>query len=167
MENCEIKGVDEIFQEVIKKYEKNPKGWHVFFNLERTYPTLLISGPEETWIVKFESCFKPQPLGKGIKIDSKIKVPFKQPTYGFRPLSSEDIEKLLHARKSQEKLKTILDSLLRKSPSPLRKIRAPGILGGPITYSNLSWISDEQRKLERKLAKELEKHIYRKYGIYI
>jgi len=167
MKNKEVRSADEILQEVMKKYEKDPRGWHVFVSSDRIYPTFLITSPKESWMIKIESRFKPYPLGKGIKLDTKIKVPFHQPTYGFRPLSPEDIKKLFLFRKKPQELKSILDSLLRKPPSPLSEIRTPGVLGGPISFSDLSWISEEQRKLEQKLTKELEKHIYRKYSMYI
>lgn len=167
-----MKTVDayEILDYIIKKYNKNPHGWQALAALDkRGYPTILISNPEEVWLIKLESQYKHHPAGIGVQIgeaNEAARIPKGKYSWGFRPLGSSTLKKILQSRSMQEVGQIVLQALMTK-PIPLEKVKTPGLMVGPVAYtSSLSLISEKQGELDEKLAKELKKLIEKKYPFY-
>jgi hypothetical protein len=157
----EIMDAYEILRDIIRKYNKNPHGWRALAALDKQgYPTILISNPEEVWLIKLESQYKHHPMGVGMQIgeaDEAAKIPKGKYPWGFRPLRSDMLEKILQSKSMQEVEQVLFQVLLTK-PISLGKIKTPGLMEGPVAYtSSLSLVSKKQKELDVKLAKELKK----------
>ncbi|MEM3653727.1 MAG: hypothetical protein QW723_03335, partial [Candidatus Bathyarchaeia archaeon] len=158
-----IKTVDEILKEVIKRYNKDPKEWKVFVGKDRSgHYDLLITHKSQIWLIKGEQINPFKWIGYGIEQsienDEKIKK-FPSFQFGFRPLPKEKIEELSKIIEDHEKMNEFILNLLNTQPKPIHEIKSPLVVQGPIVYSSkpLEIISEEQRKLSNKLKDELEK----------
>jgi hypothetical protein len=166
----EIKTVDEIIKEVMRKYNRNPKEWKVFAGKDKNgYYDLLITHKSQIWLIKSEQINPFKWVGYGVKQsienDEKIKK-FPSFQFGFRPLSQKKIEELSETLEDREKMSEFILKLLNTQPKPIHEIKSPLVVQGPIVYSSkpLEIISEEQKRLSNKLKEELERLIYKKYS---
>ncbi len=64
------------FENILKRYNKNPKGWN--FSVGRGHDEkffdILISHEKDVWQVKLDTLYRPNPLGVGVKVGRSGKV---------------------------------------------------------------------------------------------
>jgi hypothetical protein len=151
----------ELFRKILLRYNKDPKGWDFLVGRSREgFFDFLISHDREVWQIKLDTLYKPEPLGVGAKVGRVEKKIFDHPySFGFRPISEEQIRELAEARVSTKIIKDILES----KPRPIDEIKTPGMVQGPITFSGspVDFISEKHRALDMKLRKDLEKLLTR------
>jgi hypothetical protein len=148
---------DIMFERILKKYNKDPKSWNfsVGRGHEDKFFDILISHEKDVWQIKLDTLYKPNPLGVGVKVGRSGKA-FDNPyPFGFRPIPEGFIPELLDAGFSPG----IIEEIMRERPKPIDKIKTPGIVQGPITFSrgSLDFISERHRKLDNKLKMELDR----------
>ena len=99
-----LKG-DDVWEEVIKGYNKKPSSWRALeYESPGGFYDLLIFNPDNTYLLKKDTVYKPLPMVIGIKIDEPEyhKMVFngemttaaqviRSPTYGFRQMSIKPI----------------------------------------------------------------------------
>ena len=87
-------------------------------------------------------------------------------SFGIRSVSEKQMDKLTHALKNKESVKDILSKIMSSTPIRPNEIQGPLVFQGPIMYSSkpMSSISEQQRKLDIKLRKELENLVNRRYS---
>ncbi len=160
---------DKIKKDFLKRYNRDPSDWSIIQGIdEKKFINTFILNPEESWFIKEFPVNPYKTLGLGTPIDIKKDIirRFSKPGFGFRSLP-EDIVDRISKNSNLEIKKIILDALMQP-PKPLKDLEDKIVLGGPLfvsekNVSDIGLISEEQRKLDRKLAIELEKLVRRKY----
>ncbi len=132
----------------------------------------LVSGPDETWQLKIDSIFKPNPMMLGTKVEvdpSRVK-PLGPVPYGYRKIDRPLIRQLMKALEEEARedgrrmdLGRILgpiDPVVPKSGETYAE--------GPIvlTGRESAGISDVQKQLEDRLSSELRKLMRNRYQSY-
>ncbi|MHA1146427.1 MAG: hypothetical protein ACTSRW_16945 [Candidatus Helarchaeota archaeon] len=163
-----MKSVQEILYEIMKLYNKDPLDWHMSVNRDKfNNGNIFVSNPNHgVWQVKLDSLFKPRSLGVGMKIgnpDEASLVQRQSPSFGFRPLLSEQLERLKNDLLDKNPINALISDVLRNDPVPIEKtLRSPLSLQGPILFSNKpDFISDKQKELDRKLRNDLRRLLAR------
>lgn len=169
---------EEALTELLKRYDRNPKGWSFLVSKGSSFWDILLIGPEESWQIKVDTIFKPKPLGVGVKLEGKLSPPLlkgalKSFPYGFRPLPPATLESL--ARKvevgglrPEDAAKELVDRLQRTKPVPRAKIppRALTAVGPHLLLPKALPFSGKQKELDMKLEAELRRLLRRKYQFY-
>jgi len=166
----EILEYNEILKEIIRKYDRRPEDWQVLIGRsQRGFYDIIFSNPEEVWQLKIDTIYKPNPIGFGAKLEidpSAIKVE-NFPSYGFRPISADLLEKMENITLSEEIPLIIADSIKKTPPTPIKKIKTSLAAVGPyIQKPSIEPLSQNQKELSRKLDIELEKLMREKYYLY-
>ncbi|MEJ2241237.1 MAG: hypothetical protein P8Y18_03725 [Candidatus Bathyarchaeota archaeon] len=162
-----IEPIESLMPKIFKRYNDLPVGW----NILRDYKgNLLIIGPNEGYMLKIVPITPQESTGVGIKVESTNQIRriiAGAPSYGFRPLSTQQTEKLVKSFQQGKNQNKLLSKLLEKNPvsiPELNKEKPESILGGPlINHPDLSTISKGQRQLEAKLKIESMKLFKMKY----
>ena len=168
--------IEELWKEIIRKYDKKPRGWRALtYRSPGGFYDVLLSNPEEAWLMKQDTIYKPNPLGFGVKLEHAPEIPVVKPlSYGFRHFPIERTERtveLMTKRKaSPEEVAKAVNHVLRDAisspPIPTYKIMKPGILEGPFHIEGLESLSKEQRELSGKLDLQLRRMLHMKYPMY-
>jgi hypothetical protein len=165
---------------LLDKYSKNPNGWS--FTLfppakeDNGYFGAYVGGPDETWQLKLDSIFKPNPLMLGAKADvdpSKIENLGIIP-YGYRRLDRKvafELLKTLSEGSNNDKddvnNRFLLDRVLR-TLKPVAPVQGESYAEGPFVLTDRSnlMITSSQKQLEDRLSMELRKMIRNRYVSY-
>ena len=152
------------FEELTRKYNKNPKGWMMAAGHDdRGYFDIFVSNPNEVWQVKVDSIYKPTPVGLGMKVGGKAEarkvLSDKEPSFGFRPVSENLIESIVNNR--EEDMSSVLSQILKVEPMRLSEIRSPVIAGGPIGHGDKFRLSKKQAEMDLELRKNLKRLMFK------
>jgi hypothetical protein len=168
--------IEELWKEIVRKYDKKPRGWRALtYRSPDGFYDILLSNPEEAWLMKQDTIYKPNPLGFGVKLEHAPEIPVVKPlSYGFRHFPIERTERTIELMtrmeaSSEEIVKAVNDVLLdviSSAPIPTYKIIKPGILEGPFYLKDLENLSKEQRELSGKLDLQLRRMFRIKYPMY-
>ncbi|MEM4298195.1 MAG: hypothetical protein QW815_07500 [Nitrososphaerota archaeon] len=156
----------EIRRELIQEYNKDPTGWRVYVGRDvRGYTDLIFTHGRDVWFLKEEAISPYENVGLGIKsVMARDGLAPSLPTFGFRPLSKDLVESVWKAISEQRGVGNLIMKLLDQKPRPLSSIMAEALLEGPIIGSPRTLeIFPEQRELDLKLRRDLEKLLERKY----
>ncbi|MEM2154502.1 MAG: hypothetical protein QXG36_07220 [Nitrososphaeria archaeon] len=166
-----IEGLENILRKIHAAYNKNPLGWKVFVSTdEKGFPTILFYSPEETWEIKLDSLYKPNPLCVGLNFkneNSEFVEKIESPHYGFRPVEDDIAKRILESFSKNEVPVNVINSILKNKPKPLDEIEKNRmVLHGPVIHSHkLPLVSEKQVDLDLKLRQELQKLLMNR-GIY-
>lgn len=159
--------IDSLSKKIIKRYNTNPVGWTIFRDHKGT---MLISGPNEGYMLKLIGLNPQEYTGVGMRIKNRKgiqKITNGAPQYGYRPIPNSQVRELLSSLQDFDKQNMIITKLLESEPLPtwqLKKRKASLVLNGPIlAHPDLSSISESQRKLDQKLKIEAQKFFNKKY----
>ncbi len=162
-----IEPIESLMLKIFKRYNDLPIGWSVLRDFKGN---LLIIGPNEGYMLKIVPINPQESTGVGIKVESTDqirKIIDGAPSYGFRPLSTQQTERLVNSFQQGKNQNEILSKLLKRNPVSIQELnqkKPKSILGGPfIRHPDLSTISESQRKLEAKLKIESLKMFKMKY----
>jgi len=164
-----VKSLEKARREIIKAYNNDPEDWRVLVGRDTgRHLSALISHGEELWIVKEEQINPYKSVGYGAKTyqDAERLKNISPYTFGFRPLTVNQIEELTSAMEKKKSINEILTDLMTKKPVSFKDITGPMVLQGPVIHSPkpIDYISDKHRQLDLKLKFELEKLLQRKYS---
>ncbi|NHI94201.1 MAG: hypothetical protein EAX96_17045 [Candidatus Lokiarchaeota archaeon] len=158
-----FKKIEEIQEDLKEIYEEDPKDWQVSVSKNVHDPNLFITNKRGIWQIKFDSFFKPKPIGLGVKVgDGDEAARFRSrklgPSFGLRPLNLNHLDSLRRNIIQNKPIDNLIMEILDSNPQPIKKITSPLTLQGPVLFSNdPSYISDSQKQLDKKLKKELLK----------
>lgn len=162
-----IEPIESLMPKIFKRYNDHPVGWNVLRDHKGNF---LILGPNEGYMLKLVQINPQENTGVGIKVESSDKIQRiidGAPSYGFRPLSTQQTKKLVNSFRQGENQNSLISKLLEKNPvsiSELNLKKPNSILGGPfLSHPDLSTISESQRILEAKLKIESLKMFKMKY----
>lgn len=159
--------IESLASKIMSQYNRDPEGWTVLTDYRGN---VLVIGPKAGYRLKLIPLNPQEYTGVGVRIDGLKKMKRtleRDPSYGFRPLSSMEAKELLNASHQGHVQSKLIGKLLEMKPVPtweLDKEKPEAVLSGPIiAHPNLSAISRSQRELEAKLASEANKLFRRKY----
>ena len=160
--------IESLLPKIMNRYNKHPLGWNVFRDYKGNF---LVLGQNDGYMLKMIPLNPQEYTGVGIKIDDSNEMQRLvegAPSYGFRPLSTKQTERLVNSFSQGEKQQRLISKLLTQKPvsiPELEKKKSNAILGGPfIGHPDLSTISENQRELETKLKIESLKLFKKKYS---
>lgn len=166
-EEEKIKSAEKVRKELKDSYENEPEDWYVFVGRDsESFSNSIFLHNEDLWIIKEFPVNPFKFIGIGIKkelernefINKKNKKNLF--SFGFRPLNSEELEKILNRTYEIRKI-------LEKPPLSLKECSSFSdvlIMEGPIlAYDKPIFTSKAQEELDVKLRRSLRKLIYRKY----
>ncbi len=157
-----MKSLREILAEIEALYNKNPLGWNISVGADphSSYGNIFISNPLDIWQIKIDSLYKPNPYGLGTKLgpvkDFPELFPSSSPSFGFRPLLPNHIQKLQKEVEREKPIDNVIKEILGSKPVSIDQIKSNALIG-PVMHSSLQgYISDNQKALDRKLKRSLD-----------
>ena len=161
---------EKLRRRMLASYSRDPRGWSFVISpsLNSGFFDATVSGPNETWMLKIDSLFKPSPIVIGSQAESPQRrrdMPFP---YGFRPLPPDLVIGLMSDSESdpEDALRKRLLSVLGSDPVVPEQgqsyAQGPLILTGPEKAS----LSDTQRVVDSKLASEMRRLLRLRYPAY-
>lgn len=169
LRDMRFEAIETLTKKILDEYNRNPVGWKVLADLKGN---VIILGPKGCYQLRLVPINPMEYMGVGTKMPNSeglSSITEASPPYGFRPLSIKATKKLLTATRQYNSILTgkLIRKFLGIRPVSIETImqEKPGsILSGPvITLSSLNLISEKQRKLEFKLAKEADKLFRKRY----
>jgi len=162
-----VESIEALMTRIMDQYNREPTGWTVLVDFRGN---VLVMGPKEGYRLKVIHLNPHEYTGVGAKIEGTETVQRLvkgNPSYGLRPLSSQQAKALLTNFHKGDFQNKVVRDVLETKPVPtweLEKKKPQAFLSGPIiAHPNLATISSSQRKLEVKLAAEAEKLFRKKY----
>lgn len=154
-ENEKIKPLEKIGKEVIDRYNKHPSGWRF---LHDAHHNILALGPKRGYRLKILPVTPRESTGVGTRVNLEPdtrKQLRKLPPWGLRPISEEEVRKLLLASMKNEQVpRKTSKKLMERDPVAFKESDEHNLLGPATAHQNLNSIIKGQEKLERKLKQE-------------
>jgi len=167
---------EDVLRGVLEEYERSPKGWRVLVTKAQGpgHDVYFLRPGGTMAVLKMESLSIPDPVGIGVEaasVDGKLKglAEGGSHPFGFRPVSSELLGKMLRGASSRpQSASQLIGEIMRQEPMPIGSVGTPVVLEGPVVRfpSTLprSLVSAKQRELDALLQHELERMVRKKYG---
>lgn len=161
----ELEPADEIIQEILKRYDKNPKGWQFFVGRGAGgFQDLFFiqNSAQELWQIKQHYLNPYKMVGFGARIDGSRHRSLESPEFGLRPIPHSELETIFGGKLAPN----VLEEILRRSPVPIREaMQGEGLLSGPIIHLSQTpaFLSREQEELDLRLKLELENLLWKRY----
>jgi hypothetical protein len=163
-----IASYERVIDEIMESYSENPSGWKYLASKNpegRGYDIVVYNPRVGMWQIKIESIYSyPRGLGKKLEEPEKvIDVLGAKGRFGLRPISPRDFFVLMVALESgnRDYFEKYMEELTERPAMSPKEIKTPVASIGPFDFipkpSPLGMISEEQRELEKRLSKELEK----------
>jgi len=163
----EFQPVERIMEEIMRRYDRNPRGWQVYIgrgaggyqNLFFSHKTDLES---KLYLIKQHHLSPYKALGLGAKIEGKQLPAIESQEFGLRPVPQNELLELFDENLSQK----ILREILSHNPVSITDAsKASSLLSGPIIHvgQTSGFLSKEQEELDLKLKIELEKLLWKHY----
>ena len=161
----ELEPAEEMVKEILKRYDKNPKGWQFYVGRSAGgFQDLFFiqNSDQEIWQIKQQYINPYKIVGFGARIDgSQYRSP-ESPEFGLRPIPHSELARIFDEKLSSN----VLEEILRRSPVPIREaMQGEGLLSGPIIHLRQpsTFLSKEQEELDLRLRLELEKFLWEHY----
>ncbi|KXB03615.1 hypothetical protein AKJ48_03725 [candidate division MSBL1 archaeon SCGC-AAA261O19] len=169
------KKAEELLREAFEEYQGDPRNWAFWVSTEPSRPEVYLIHGGEAYFLKVDSIYTPKPVGVGTKFRvEEDQLSGRLPESGFRRLSRRDLEEIfsgvprpeeLESGEELERAARLVHKRLRERVSGKRPIPfgppEPGdeaFAVGPYAFGDpLEYVSGEQRRLKRELARELER----------
>jgi hypothetical protein len=151
----EIKSAKQARLEIVRLYEEDPEGWHIFLSRDnKGYYNTSVVHRSDFWLIKEEVINPYEVVGYALKTTLQKDLGLSEEiSFGLRPLQGrvEDVE-------------VVLKAMLQK-PLPPSKITSPYVAEGPyIISTKLSSLAPSQSELEKRLSAELDRLTEKRYS---
>jgi len=155
---------------LLESYSRNPSGWAFVISPSPRSGFLdaVVTGPEEAWMLKIDSLFKPFPTVLGAAAEEAPARPATSFPFGFRKLSPKMILQLLGGGThgpSEERIAGMLSVLRSKTVVPeegASYAQGPFVLTDPGKMG----LSERQRELDERLTSEMRRFLRTRYPAY-
>ncbi|MFW6110837.1 MAG: hypothetical protein ACOC6H_02245 [Thermoproteota archaeon] len=159
---ADVEPIEPLMGKIMDRYNKRPEGWKV---LTDNKGSVLILGPKTGYRLRLIPLNPQEYTGVGTKIGKTGEIRDAVqgiPSYGFRPLSSNQTKRLFRTIKEKGAARNrVASELLGSRPVPtwqLKQSKPKAVLTGPvINHPQLNTISRRQQELEKKLSTEAYK----------
>lgn len=145
-----------LMRKVLDAYNRHPEGWNVLVDPKGNVLILSREGGYRLRLVPLNP-YEYTGVGVTIEVDEELRGSVTgAPSYGFRPVPSTVLRKLVHTAGRGALSRALVAQLLTIKPQPSWRVRetdAKAVLRGPIiAHPDLGAISKGQRALDAKLA---------------
>lgn len=164
-----MESVDDLLNDIYKKYNKNPLGWKISRANHKGFGNIYFTNSKEVWQIKVDSVYKPKPIGLGMKIgdysDNENLFDKNSPNYGLRSINDDYLNKIMKSYELGENLDPLIREMLKKDPTSSNDAGS-AVMNGPIQFrQNNGYISKRQKEMDLKLKESLHKLLHRRgYG---
>ena len=151
---------ERLRRRILEDYSRNPRGWG--FTIAPSnfgFYNALVSGPEESWMVKIDSLFKPSPLMVGSPTDpNPPRTPESPFPFGYRRVSPEVMLGILGSEGDlprKQRTASLLSVLRSETVVPME---GHSYAQGPFVFTTPDRIglSEGQRTLDSRLTSEMK-----------
>ena len=108
--------IESLLPKIMKRYNNSPVGWNVL----RDYKgNIMVLSPNDGYMLKLIPLNPQEHTGVGTKIgdsDELRRLVEGAPSYGFRPLSTKQTERVLNSFRQGGKQDRLISKLLEKNP---------------------------------------------------
>jgi hypothetical protein len=153
-------------EEILRRYERSPKGWRVTMSRDRAgHRDVIVTHGTNVWLIKEHEINPFKSVGFAAKMKGVKEDDTPLPDFGLRPIPEDMLADGLEAEGDPSTFLRMLKEVLKQEPVSLSQAMGSTILQGPIMYSPkpLDLISRRSRELDVKLKNELERMLMRKY----
>ena len=158
----QVKSDSEMLEEITREYNKNPEAhWRVtaFRDEKGRYDLYVIKG-RRFWQIKTEFITPHKYIGVGGK--TTVDEAESDYSFGLRPLPQEYVKKIVKDASKGQISEGLFVEIMEIPPVSTTDVPEESkILQGPVLLSPLPEISPLQKKLDRKLADELDRLVFR------
>ncbi len=163
---------ESLRRHLLESYSKNPKGWSFVISPSVKHPGFydaFFSGPQEAWMLKIDSIFKPAPIVLGSPTEESPNL--KQAgtfRYGYRTLSPELILQMLRGEEYPPKNRAAANFLSILKSETVVPEEGKSYAEGPFVFTSKAKVdsSERQRDLDTKLASEMQRLLRTRYPAY-
>ena len=158
-------------KDILESYFKNHKEWSFVISPspEHGFYDAIVSGPDEAWMLKIDSLFKPVPIVIGSPVEAKPRSKSENPfPYGYRKVSRELVLRTLGGEgypPSDKRLASFLSLLRSETVVPEgggHYAEGPFVL----TSSRKDVLSEKQKEIDDQLASEMHRLLKTRYPAY-
>jgi len=170
-----MKNAEDIMHDFLQDYQQDPEGWNFWITESDQFYSLYLTHHDESYFIKLDSIYTQNPLGMGKKVKTeKDQLKQKLPGYGFRKFNQKELQGFINMmselgeNEEQKKIEQANETIQRKmSEKPSLPSEKGAFLIGPHQQGNpFHYRSEEQKKVERKLKKRLNRLFRKKYPMY-
>lgn len=164
-----MRTAEEVRREIVRRYDKDPTDWNVFFSTDRRgYHNIITVHRGQMWLVKEEAINPYKSVGFGLKTKLDSEIPAKKLSpypFGLRPVQEDQAKQIIQAFEGGEDTGNIITRILDSKPWPASEIRTPMILQGPMLQipRGVEILSEQHQALDAKLRRQLDQLLQRKY----
>lgn len=162
---------ESLRRHLLESYSKNPKGWSFVISpsVKHQFYDAFVSGPDEAWILKIDSIFKPTPIVLGSPAEDSSKLKSADPfPYGYRNLSPELILQMLKGEEHPPRNKAVANFLSVLKSETVVPEDGRSYAEGPFVFTSGGKVdlSERQRDLDMKLSTEMQRLLRTRYPVY-
>lgn len=153
-------------EEILRRYERSPKGWRVMVSRDRAgHRDVIVTHGTHVWLIKEHEINPFKSVGFAAEMKGVKEEDTSLPDFGLRPIPDDMLAEGLEAEGDPSSFLRILKEVLKQEPVSLSQAAGLPVLQGPVVYSPrpLDLISRRSRELDVKLRSELERMLMRKY----
>ncbi|MEM2901323.1 MAG: hypothetical protein QXO32_01115 [Candidatus Bathyarchaeia archaeon] len=161
-----LKSLHVAVEEILRRYERSPKGWRVTVSRDRAgHRDVIVTHGTHVWLIKEHEINPFKSVGFAAEMKGAKEEGSPIPDFGLRPVPDDMLSESLEAEGDPSLFLRMLKKVLKQEPVPLSQAMGLPVLQGPIMYSPrpLDLISQRSRELDVKLKNELERMLLRKY----
>lgn len=152
---------------IIEGYSRDPKGWSFVVSPSKSgFFDAMVSGPQESWMLKIDSLFKPYPIVIGAPAEPLRRRPGGPFPYGYRALPPDLALQVFGSEESRDRRLAALLPVLKSDPVVPEEGRSyaegPLVLTGPGRVR----LSDSQGEVDAMLSSEMRKLLRLRYPAY-
>jgi hypothetical protein len=160
----------DLKRRMMESYSRNPKGWSFVVSPSpgSGFFDATVSGPDEVWMLKIDTLFKPSPIVIGSAAEALTRKPRGPFPYGYRELPPElalqimETEAAGPSRSARRRLLSVLKSEPVVPETGGSYAEGPLVLGAPSGMS----LSQSQREIDAKLVSEMRRLLRMRYPAY-
>ena len=162
---------ESLRRRLLKSYSKNPKEWSFVISPsgKHGFCDAVVSGPDETWMLKIDSVFKPTPivLGSPTEDSSELKPAGPFP-YGYRNLPPELVLQMLRGEGHPPRDKAAANFLSLLKSETVVPEKGRSYAEGPFVFTSKENVvlSERQWDVDMKLASEMQRLLRTRYPAY-
>lgn len=165
----EVRTSIEAKKEILKAYNKDPKGWRVMTSRDRSgHYDLIVAHGRDVWLIKEHEVNPFKWVGYAVKMQrDEVEKRFYGPSFGIRPFNRDLLERIIESSDDgSSNFEAILKHIKEVDPVPIDKVAGLSVIQGPIISSikPQGLISKRSMELDIRLKRELEKLLLRRYS---
>jgi hypothetical protein len=162
---------ESLRRHLLESYSKNPVGWSFVISPSGKlgFCDAVVSGPDETWMLKIDSIFRPTPivLGSPTETSPELKPKGTVP-YGYREFPPQLILQMVNGEGNQprDRIAGNFLSLLKSEAVVPEEGRT--YAEGPFVFISKGNVdlSEHQRDVDMKLVSEMQRLLRARYPAY-